>query len=179
MATPSPSALAPKPIALIAGLIVLAALSRLAQPMPNFTPIEALGLFAGAHLADRRLALLLPLGAMLLSDLFLGIHALLPLVYACLALNVWLGTRLGAEAGYGRILGFGLFGAVVFFVVTNFAVWLGSGMYPPTLDGLLQCYVAALPFFRNSIAGMAVYTLLLFGLYRWLVPQRARSVRTV
>jgi hypothetical protein len=52
-------------------------------------------------------------------------------------------------------------------------------MYPPTLDGLLQCYVAALPFFRNSIAGMAVYTLLLFGLYRWLVPQRARSVRTV
>lgn len=80
---------------LVAALIVLAALSRLLPHPPNFTPVEAIGLFGGAYLADRRLAFVVPLVAMALADLVLGLHSGMPVIYALIAFNVWLGLRLG------------------------------------------------------------------------------------
>jgi len=53
--------------------------------------------------------------------------------------------------------------ALLFFALSNFGVWLGSGMYPRSLAGLAECYAAALPFFQNSLAGDLFYTVLLFG----------------
>ena len=50
-----------------------------------------------------------------------------------------------------------------FFVATNLYVWLGSGMYPLTVEGLVACFTLALPFFQNQLAGVAFYSLLLFG----------------
>jgi len=154
--------LSPRALLLI-GLVLACVLTRLIPHPPNFSPIEAVALFAGAWFASRSLAILVPLAAMLLSDVFIGFHSGMPLVYACIAVIALAGGFLGREAGALRIAAFGLGSAVFFFVVTNFGVWAGSGMYPRTGEGLLACYVAAIPFFHNQLAGVAVYSTLLFG----------------
>ncbi len=150
---------------LVISLILLAALSRLLPHPSNFTPIEAIGLFAGAYLADRRLALLIPLLAMALSDLVLGLHSGMWVIYGLIAFNVALGLRLGPNPTAARVAGFGLVAAVVFFIVSNFFVWAsGGGLgYSRDLSGLIACYVAALPFFKWTLLGMAVYSTILFG----------------
>jgi hypothetical protein len=160
------------------GLIVACALSRLLPHAPNFSPIEATALFAGAYFADRRLAIAVPIAAMLISDLVIGLHAGMFVVYACIAVMALAGRGLQGEAGALRIAGYGVGSAVFFFVVTNFFVWLGLShpMYPRTLDGLVACYVAAIPFFQNTLAGVAFYSILLFGGWS-LVTQRLPGMR--
>ena len=161
------------------GLIVACALSRLLPHAPNFSPIEATALFAGAFFADRRLAVAVPIAAMLVSDLVIGFHAGMFVVYACIAAMALAGGSLRGEPGALKIAGFGLGAAVFFFVVTNFFVWLGLShpMYPRTWDGLVACYVAAIPFFQNQLAGVAFYSILLFGGWN-LVTNRLPGLRT-
>jgi hypothetical protein len=162
--------LSPRVLAL-AAMILLVALSRLLPHPPNFAPVESMALFAGALFIDRRLAFLVPLAAMAISDVGLellmgagyGFHGLLPLVYACIAGTVLLGVLLRGRIGVASVAIASVVSALGFFAVTNFAVWWGSGLYPQTLEGLVACYVAALPFLRNGIAGALLYSLLLFG----------------
>lgn len=139
----------------------------------NFSPISALFLFGGAKFSDRRMAYWAPLAAMVLSDLSIGLlmrdmsfgfHAMTPLMYATYGLIVWLGTLLQRHRSVFAIGLAAFAGEVVFFIVTNFATWVvQTGYYPHTPTGLLECYVAAIPFFRNSLTGIAIYTPLLFG----------------
>src|SRR5262249_25802540 len=141
----------------------------------NFSPVSALFLFGGAKLADRRSAYLVPLAAMLLSDLgiaalmgdvSMGLHAMIPVIYGSYAVMVWLGTKLRESRNPLAIAGAGLAAEVFFFIVTNFANWVvQTGTYPHTFGGLTACYVAAIPFFRNSVVSMALYGSLLFGGY--------------
>jgi len=147
------------------GLVLARALSRLVPHPMNFSPIEAVALFAGATLASRWLAVSVPLAAMLVSDLFIGFHGGMWVVYGCIALMALAGQRLGRRVRAPRIAGYGLGAATFFFVVTNFFVWLGGdgAMYPRTWDGLVACYVAAIPFFHNQLAGVAFYSAILFG----------------
>ncbi len=152
----------------VPALIAIAALSRLLPHPPNATPIAAMALFGGAYLTDRRLALLIPLAAMLLSDLLLGLHSLLPVVYGAFVLTVLLGRWLRGRITPPRVAAATLASSVLFFVVTNFAVWAWGGLYPKTPAGLAEAYIAAIPFFRNTLVGDAVYTVVLFGGYALL-----------
>ena len=147
----------------LAGMILVAAASRLCPHWPNFTPIAAMALFGGAHFADKRLAFGVPLLAMLLSDALIGFHAGMIAVYASFALVVALGLGLRANRTVFSVGGTALAGALLFFLVTNFAVWSAGALYPRTLAGLAECYGAAVPFFRNTLAGDAFYTAVLFG----------------
>lgn len=147
----------------ILSAILLAAALRLVPHPPNFAPIAAMALFGGAYLGRRGLAFAAPLGALLLSDLVLGLYPELVFVYVSTAATVVIGW---AIAGRKSVLGVGLAafaGAVLFFVVTNFGVWLVMDYYPKTLAGLAACYVAAIPFFQNTLAGDLFFTALLFG----------------
>ena len=159
---------------LLAALILLAALSRLLPHPPNFSPVEAIALFGGACFASRALALLVPLLAMLVADVALGLlhgglyagwfgSAGFWLVYLCIAASVLLGFGLRGRAGAGRVLGYSLAGSVLFFVVTNFGAWLASPVYAPNVAGLLQAYVAGIPFFQWTVLGTIAYAALLFG----------------
>ncbi len=147
--------------------ILLAALSRLIPHPANFSPVIAMALFAGASLADRRLALIVPLAAMLLSDLLLGLHGTMVFVYGGIVLVVlggrWLGERRGAWLLTGAAVG----GSLVFFIVSNAGVWLSGGLYPLSGAGLLACFIAALPFLHTTLLS----TLLYGGLFV-LVEQR-------
>ncbi|HDZ07973.1 DUF6580 family putative transport protein [Pseudohongiella sp.] len=152
---------------IVALIVVVAAMRLLPHPM-NVTPIGALGLFAGALLPSRT-AWLLPMGALLLSDMINGFYALpaMALVYAgfwCSAVigRVWLARRRTPE----RLIGAVLASATVFFIISNLSAWLMY--YPRTLEGFVQCYISAIPFFGRSLLGDALYATLLFGLYEYI-----------
>ncbi|WP_109021221.1 DUF6580 family putative transport protein [Leptospira kobayashii] len=148
----------------VASLMVMAAVaSRILPHPPNFTPLLAVSLFSGAFLSDKRLAYGVPLLAMLISDLYFGFHSLMPVIYLCMALGVYSGFRLLPDRPALKTAGYTIAGSVLFFLVTNFAVWLTSGMYPLNEQGLVACFALAIPFFQNSIAGDLVYTGALFG----------------
>ena len=161
---------------IIVGLVLAAAMLRIIPHPPNFAPVAAMALFAGAHLADKRIAFLLPLVAMGLSDIFIGFHDGIVLVYVCMCIAVAIGIQLRGKIGALSVAGGALLSAVVFFVVTNFGVWLTSGMYPLTAGGLVACYVAAIPFFQYTVAGNLFFAAMLFGGYA-LIETRVPSLR--
>lgn len=129
----------------------------------HFTPVEAMALFGGALFLDRRLAYLVPLGAMLISDLIIGLHMLLPLVYVCIAATVLLGGLLRNKITPLRVGIAAIASTTGFFVVTNFAVWALGTMYPHNLAGLIACYVAAIPFYQSQLLGSMLWSVVLFG----------------
>ena len=146
-------------------MIILAAVLRIVPHPWNFTPIGAMALFSGAMFRDRRVAFLFPLVALFAGDLFIGLHRLIPAVYASFLLSVLIGTGLANRRSMFRIGGAVFLGALQFFLVTNFAVWQLFGTYPHTPSGLAACYIAGLPFFGNALAGDALYATLFFGIF--------------
>ena len=152
-------------LVLALGIIALAAALRIAPHPWNFTPVGAMALFSGAVIKNRRLAFVVPLLALFLGDIFIGFHKLMPIVYASFLLSVAIGFWLRDRRTAGRISAATLFGAVQFFLVTNFAVWAFGLSYPRTGAGLVACYVAGIPFFWNTLAGDAVYAVLFFGTF--------------
>jgi hypothetical protein len=155
---------------IISGLIVAAALSRLVKHPDNFAPIMAIALFGGACFPNKIWGFLAPLTAMVLSDFFIGFHKEVPCVYGAFALVVCLGFLLQNRRTFWNIAGATLAGSVLFFLITNFGVWLlrpenqyGKLEYEFSWAGLMECYYRAIPFFRNSLLGDAVYVTVLFG----------------
>ena len=182
--------LSPGPLVL-AGLILVAALTRVLPHPPNFSPVEAIALFGGAYFASRRWAAMVPLLAMLVSDVVLGaLHggdyasylggASFWSVYACIALSVVLGFGLRGRVSGARVLGYALAGSVIFFLVTNAAACFANPIYPRNAQGLAAAYIAGIPFFRWTVLGTLFYSAALFGgfsLLRRQVPAlRAQTI---
>ena len=149
-------------LALLSAILAAAALRLVPHP-PNFTPIGAMALFSGAYLGRKALAFVAPIGALLLSDLVLGFYPGMLFQYAGVALVVLIGWAALSGVSVVRLAIAAVASSVLFFVISNFGTWLVSGMYPHSLTGLGACYVAAIPFFENTIAGDLFYTVLLFG----------------
>jgi hypothetical protein len=161
---------------LAVGLIVLGALIRVTQHW-NFAPVGAMSLFAGARLRGWK-AYALPLVLMAITDPLLGGYsAATPLVYASFMISVWIGSHLRQTENPLVIGGGALMGAVQFFLITNFAWLASSNMYPHTLQGMLDCYAAGLPFFGRTLASDLFYSGVLFGLHAWLSRTVARQER--
>ena len=158
-------------LAAILTAIFVAAALRLVPHPPNFTPIGAMALFGGAHFGKRALAFAAPLGAMLLSDAIIGFHSGMPYVYGSVALIVVIGCMVAGKISALRVGAAAVLSSVLFFAITNFGTWLDSGMYPHTAAGLAACYVAAIPFFQNTLAGDLFFTALLFGGFALLERQ--------
>ena len=147
----------------LAGMVLTAALARLIPHPPNFSPIAALALFSGASFGSKRAAFLVPLAGLVLSDLVLGFYAVTPVVYGSFALITCLGFWVRRNQNLTRLTVAAIAGAVLFFALTNFGVWLFDTLYPRTLVGLTDCYIAAIPFFWNTLRSDLLYSTLLFG----------------
>lgn len=145
-------------------LTLSAAASRLIPHPPNFTPIVAMALFGGAQFSDKRSAFLIVFGALLLSDLVIGFHSQIIATYGCMALIVGIGFWLRQKKSAGNIVIAALASSILFFIVSNFGVWFIDTLYPKTLNGLIECFAMALPFFRNTLAGDMLFTVVLFGM---------------
>ncbi len=144
-------------------MVFAAAASRLIPHTPNLTSVAAVALFGGAYFSDKRFALLVPLAALFISDLILGFYSHMEVVYLSFALIVCIGFWLQKERSAFHIAGAALVGSVLFFLLTNFGVWAFESLYPKTIGGLLACYVAAIPFFQNTLQGDLSFTAVLFG----------------
>ena len=142
---------------IIVAIIIFAAFTRIMPHPPNFTPIIAMGLFGGAYLKDKRWALLLPVCAMLLADIFLGFHGTMIWVYASLLIVTTMGflLRHGTTFRNGAIAT--ISGSLLFFLITNFGVW-SLGSYGYSLEGFLTCYTLAIPFFTYSLISTFMFS---------------------
>lgn len=157
-------------------IVFAAAFTRVIPHMPNFSPMDAITLFAAAHFARQWQAFVIPFAAMWLSSLFID-----NVIYASPKSFVWmypgfhwqyLGYALIAILGLIifrkgisglKIAGAGLSAGFIFFLVSNFGVWMRDGLYTQDLTGLVACYTAAIPFYRGTLFGDIFYTTVLFG----------------
>lgn len=146
---------------------MIAAFSRLVPHPPNLAPVGGLALFSGAHLKGK-IAYGLPLLIMLISDLFLGFHSTIPYVYLSFLLIVFIGRRLQKKKTFIRIITISFTSSVLFFLITNFGVWISTNMYAKNFAGLVNAYDMGLPFFRNTLIGDMFYTLVFFYGYEYI-----------
>lgn len=156
-------------------LVVLAVLSRLVPHYPNFTAVGALAIFSGSALKDKRVAYALPLIAMFITDLILGFHNTMLVVYASMLVGVALGHSLLNKTSVLRVGGVALLNAVQFFVITNFGIWALGSYYTKDVAGLLTCYTAAIPFFGYSLGGDLFFATLMFGAYSLVAARITRT----
>src|SRR5581483_1136179 len=150
--------------AIAISLVFIGVSFRLLPHPANFAPVAAIAIFGGAVL-PRRLAVWTPLLAMITSDAIIGFHGLIAVTWGCYALialasSHWLRTPKFFRGAFLTVSS-----SIFFFVVTNFAVWVWSGMYDHTLNGLIRCYTLALPFFRNTLLSDLIYTAALFPIF--------------
>jgi hypothetical protein len=167
--------------ATIALVIIIAAMTRLLTAyfqLPNFSPITAMGIFGAAYFARPIWAFILPLGSMYVSDLILNntIYARYfngfawqpePSVYLAFALVIVFGLLAMRKVTTMRVIGASLTGSLLFFLITNYAVWAGGNMYPHNSAGLTACYVAAIPFLKNTLVSDLLFSAILFGAFAW------------
>ncbi|RYC69485.1 MULTISPECIES: DUF6580 family putative transport protein [Spirosoma] len=163
-------------------IVLATALFRILPHWPNVTPVAAVALFGAAAFERRWLGLVAPLAAMLLSDALIGFHSGMAAVYASFALTWLIGLYALRQPTAGRIAAASVTSSVLFFLITNFAVWFGSSFYPQTAAGLMSCYAAGLAFyngtsfFLNGLVGDLFFSGLLFGCY-YLLQQRFPVLR--
>ncbi len=175
-------------ILILVALVFLAALSRLIPHPMNFTPLTAICLFSAAYVENRYLKFLLPISAMLLSDLVIewsgeqGFHQGSLLVYFSIAAMIWLGTSiLNSKVSIKNLIVGVLGSSLLFFLITNCVFFypetssnIEFASYPHTISGQLASYMAGLPFYRNMLSGDFLFTSLIFGAY-YLVRQFAHK----
>lgn len=158
---------------LVVGLLLLLAIITRLVPHPfNFTAIGALALFSGSVIPNKRLAFLIPVAAMLITDAVIGFHASMIPVYICFVMTVWIGMKMIRQINVLSVPAASITSSILFFLVTNLPFWyVDISLYPLTWQGTIESYTAALPFFGNQIAGDIFYSSVLFGVYS-LIRQR-------
>ena len=144
-------------------LILVGILLRFIPHAVNFTPVAAIALFSGAYL-KRKYAIVVPLVLMAVSDLFIGMHNVVIFTWGGFILAALMGIFIRKNKSAVCILGTSLAASFVFFVVSNFGVWV-MGWYPQNLKGLIDCYAMALPFLRDFTVSTLVYSVLFFSAY--------------
>jgi len=164
-------------LALAISLVLFAISARLLPHPPNFAPIAAVAIF-GSFVLPRRLALCLPLAALVISDLAIGLHPLILWTWGSFVLIAYFGSRLARQPKPRLVIAASIGASTLFYTVSNFGVWLQGAMYPMTAAGLIDCYYKALPFFRNTLMGDLAYTAALFGLYSLATSEHAFRLAT-
>jgi len=153
-------------ISLALFLVFAGALMRILPHPWNFTPIAALALFGGTYL-NKKYALLVPILAMIVSDFFIGFYdwRLMSVVYSCFLVFGLIGLFIRKHKNLATIIGGTLASSVIFYLVTNFAVWAFSNWYQHNWQGLIYCYGLALPFFKYTLLGDLFYVGVMFSIY--------------
>jgi hypothetical protein len=171
----------------IISVIFAGALFRFIPHWPNFTPIAAMALFGGTYLGRKYLAFIVPFAAMLLSDLVLGFHSYMGGVYLAFGITVMIGLILRSKVNVVNVALASITSSILFFLITNFAAWMASPIYPATFSGLMESYIAGLAFFNdgsygisfflNEVAGGLFYNTIFFGVFyfaRQRIPAMAQ-----
>ena len=166
-------------LGILLGIVSFATLSRIAMPPllghpTNFSPINAIALFSGCYFAGKLQKFTIPILSVWVGDLFIDYiytHKFMLFYsgfywqYGCYIAMVLIGMLLSNKVKPLNLLAASLSSSVLFFIVTNFGVWMGSGMYPHTATGFAACYIAAIPFFSSTLLSDIMYSTLFFGAF--------------
>ena len=139
-------------------LILLLTLSRLIPHPPNFTPIIAIAVMSGFLFRNIYHSLTLLIISMLLSDLIIGYHNNIFFVYFPLIFITTIFSFFFTKLNFKNLFFYAFIGSLIFFVISNFGVWLLGNLYEKNLNGLLNCYILAIPFFKNTFFSTIVFT---------------------
>ena len=159
------------------GLILILALARLIPHPPNFTPVIAVAILSGYFFKNLNFSLIILLIAMLISDLFIGFYENVFFVYASLLLITFIFHKISKKINFKNLFIFGFAGSLIFFIISNFGVWiLGSpGLdnlpYDKNLNGLIECYILAIPFFGNTFISTVIFSYPAIIAYRSLATR--------
>lgn len=174
------------------GIITLVAVSRLLPHPPNFAPLGAIAVFASVTFGNKFLKYALPILLAIITDfiLVLTVNAAFSspaahfgsygiyIIYATYPLMGIMAHFFNSKGNIHsqpkKIMGLSLISSIVFFIVSNFVVWLG-GWYGYSIAGLGACFVAAIPFFHNTVGGDLFYNAVLFGSYFWVTKDATRQ----
>lgn len=157
-------------------LILIGVVARVLPHLPNFTPVGALALFGGTKLGNKYAAVFVPLIMMAMTDFYLGFHNLIFFTWGSMILAALIGFWVRKKYGFSRIAIGTLAGSVLFFLITNLGVYLG-GWYGYGFSGLIQTYVMAIPFFRNSLMGDIIYSAAFFGCYELVMYLNKKDIK--
>ena len=142
--------------------IIALSLFRLIPHPPNFTPILAISVFAGIKFKDNLFSYLVPVFAMLVSDAIIGFHSGMIVIYLAIVLSAFVSRRF--DTINTSVLG----SCILFFLITNFHVWLMSPSYSKSLTGILECYTLGIPFFGMTLLSTFFYSYILFYSFTFL-----------
>ena len=138
------------------------ALGRIIPHPPNFTPILATAIFTPYIIKDKWIAMSIPLLAMFIADLVIGFHPYMLWVYGAIGLSTLISNlSMRFDKEYMQLGIMAIVSSILFFIITNFAVWTMWDYYPKTIEGLIMCYTMAIPFFHNTLLSTIVYTSLI------------------
>ena len=140
------------------GLILILALARLIPHPDNFTPIIALAIMSSYFFRNVNFAYTVMLFSMLLADFFIGFYSYMLFVYVSLFLIVLIFFKISKKMNYKNLFIFSFFGSVIFFLISNFGVWLVGNLYERNINGLIECYFMAIPFFKNTIISTLIFS---------------------
>lgn len=161
------------PLIACVSLILFAALTRVIPHPWNTTAIGALALFSGAYLTSRWTAVAVTLASLFLTDLVLGFHSTMPYVYGAFALITLISYSQLKEKKWSLIGSWSVASTLLFFLISNFGVWAQGGFYTKTAQGLVECYVAGIPFLGNQVVGDLFFVGVLFGLQQMVTAKSA------
>lgn len=160
---------------IVAGAIFIVALSRLLPHLPNFTPLASMALFGGAYLYNKKHAYMFTFAALIVSDILVNTflyhdtnfinYLTQPYVWAVyfsFLLTVFMGTSMQQNISIFKVAFFSVSASFLFWLITNFACWPNNPLYTQDAAGLLNCYVAAIPYLGN-VLGDLFYNTILFG----------------
>jgi hypothetical protein len=151
----------------------------------NFSPLDTIALFCGAYATRYITAIFITLITIWLSDIFITKMLLGEWLffyhgfywqYASYALITLLGTGLSTRMNPFRLIATCLSASILFFVISNAGVWYSGTLYPHTSNGLFACYVAAIPFFKNTLISDLFFSAVIFGCY---FPYRSRNAKLI
>ena len=172
----------------VIGLILIASFSRIIPHYPNFTPIIAISLFGGKYFKNRTLAFFLPVFILWLSDLvinnfildyyktFTFIYPGFYWQYFSILFISFMGRYYLEKISVFKLIVISISSSLVFFILSNFGVFISSSIYSKDFNGLLICYIAAIPFFYATLASSIIYTFSLFGVYEYILKYRLKLI---
>jgi hypothetical protein len=155
-------------------LVLAGVFYRIFPHPPNFAPVAAISLFSGFYF--RRYFILIPIAIMLISDIFIGFYGwkLMVVVYFSFLLISLIGIVMRKNKSVAILIGCSLTGSFLFFILTNFAVWFFAPWYSHNMRGLYECYLMAIPFFKNTLMGDLFYSSVIFGCYELLAQPKEK-----
>jgi len=171
-------------------LILIASFSRLIPHIPNFTPIGAIALFGGAYFKNKFHAFLIPVSSLFISDLiinnlflntyfekFTWIYPGFFWQYSSFILIIIIGVFSLNKFNFKKLLTSSIGSSLVFFIVTNFGVWISGSMYTKDIFGLISCFTLAIPFYKGTLLGFLFYSFLLFGIAEFFKSKKLQIIR--